>query len=152
MKSLIPTKITLTTHSIQRSLERCPPHLITTQYQTNPNKYCTQLEQLAKQALKSCITLDYLYDLSHKNPEKLKEYNLSQEVLSLILTRTGYLKSFSKDLYYWYKNCVFVFYKKYNSKNVILKTIIDLETIKKGNIKVDIPCKNRVYFKHKRYV
>lgn len=146
---MIPTKITLTTHSIQRSLERCPPNLISISYQTNPNKYCTQLEQLAKQALKSCITLDYLSTLSS---EELIQYNLSEDTLNLILTKTGYCKSFSKDLYYWYKNCVFIFYKGYNSKNVILKTIIDLETIKKSNTKVDIPCKNRVYFKHKRYV
>ena len=150
MKSLNPTKITLTTHSIRRSIERLPNHLITTQYQTNPHKYCKELTQLAKQALKSCITLDYLSTL----PEgELTQYNLSGYELNLILTKTGYSKSFSKDLYYWYKNCVFIFYKGYNSKNVVLKTIINLETFKTKRHMEDFPCnKNKVYFKGKRYV
>ena len=150
MKFLNPTKITLTHHSIQRSIERLPNHLITTQYQTNPHKYCKELTQLAKQALKSCITLDYLSTLSEG---ELTQYNLSGYELNLILTKTGYSKSFSKDLYYWYKNCVFIFYKGYNSKNVVLKTIIDLETFKTKRHMEDFPCnKHKVYFKGRRYV
>lgn len=152
-----PTKITLTNHSIRRSLERLPNHLITTSYQTNPHKYCKELTQLAKQALKSCITLEYLSNLSEG---ELVQYNLSGYELNLILTKTGYSKSFSKDLYYWYKNCVFIFYKGYNSKNVVLKTIIDLETFKTKRYTTDIPCachkgnipcKDRVYFNGRRY-
>ena len=144
-----PTKITLTNHSIRRSIERLPNHLITTSYQTNPHKYCKELTQLAKQALKSCITLDYLSTLSEG---ELTQYNLSGYELNLILTKTGYSKSFSKDLYYWYKNCVFIFYKGYNSKNVVLKTIIDLETFKNVSKDRDIPCSKRIYYRHRRYV